>query len=221
VPELNGAEFAVPLLFNIFNTIQPKQSQDWFAPPADLDYRLVCSETGMPPDTFCHHQVMDYFLPGISPAMRCNHLQKQFVNAAQTMSYCRSCLPETGYREVFYPHYAPELISWYNEMQIPYKAIPPHNPNCPNVKVAGAPLITSLTDGAEYLIFRSRKQQLMLTCNAESGVGKVYWYLNDRFYKTAQPNEKVFFTPDAGNYKVSCSDDRGRNSDVFIKVSFI
>lgn len=221
VPELNGAEFAVPLLFNIFNAIQPKQSQDWFAPPADLDYRLVCSETGMPPDTFCHHQVMDYFLPGISPSMRCNHLQKQFVNAAQTMSYCRSCLPETGYREVFYPYHAPELIAWYNEMQIPYKAVPPHNPDCPNVKVAGAPLITSLTDGAEYLIFKGRKQQLMLTCNAESGVGKVYWYLNDRFYKASSPNEKVFFTPDAGNYKVSCSDDRGRNSDVFIKVSFL
>jgi penicillin-binding protein 1C len=89
------------------------------------------------------------------------------------------------------------------------------------VKVAGAPLITSLTDGAEYLIFKGRKQQLMLTCNAENGVGKVFWYVNDRFYKAAQPAEKVFFTPDAGNYKVSCSDDRGRNSDIFIKVSFL
>lgn len=221
VPELNGAEFAVPLLFNIFNSIQPRQSDNWFNPPADLDFRLVCSETGMPPDTFCHHQIMDYFLPGISPSMRCNHLQKQFVNESKTLSYCRTCLPEKGYREVFYPHYPSGLISWYNEMQIPYKSVPQHNPDCPSVKVSGAPLITSLTDGAEYLLFRGRKQQLMLTCNAENGVAKVYWYLNDKFYKTASPNEKVFFFPDAGNYKISCTDDRGRNSDMWVKVTFI
>lgn len=221
VPELNGAEFAVPLLFNIFNSIQPSQKTEWFAPPTDLDYRLVCSETGMPPDTFCLNRVMDFFLPGISPSMRCNHLEKQFVNESLTISYCRNCLPEKGYREIFYPHLQPGLISWYNEMQIPYKAVPRHNPDCPSVRSSGAPKITSLTDGAEYLLFRSRKQQLMLSCNAENGVNKIYWYLNDKFYRSGSPDEKVFFIPDAGNYKISCSDDRGRNTDIWVKVTFI
>ncbi|HAH57137.1 MAG TPA: hypothetical protein DCL86_03225, partial [Bacteroidales bacterium] len=73
----------------------------------------------------------------------------------------------------------------------------------------------------EYLLIHGRKQQLMLACNAENGVAKVYWYLNDRFYKSVRPSEKVFFEPDAGSYKVSCSDDRGRNSDVYIEVSFL
>lgn len=221
VPELNGAEFAVPLLFNIFNAIQSLQNDDWFAPPPDLDYRLVCSESGLPPDTFCVNRVIDYFLPGISPSTRCNHLEKHFVNQNQTISYCRNCIPEKGYREVMYPFLPPELIAWYSEMQIPFKAVPEHNPECPSVKATGAPTITSLTDGAEYLIFNNRKQQLMLACNTENGVTKVYWYLNDKFYKTASPNEKVFFFPDAGNYKISCTDDRGRNSDMWVRVTFI
>ncbi|MEA5109762.1 Penicillin-binding protein 1C [bioreactor metagenome] len=221
VPELNGAEFAVPLLFNIFNAIQSLQNDDWFAPTPDLDYRLVCSESGLPPDTFCVNRVIDYFLPGISPSMRCNHLEKHFVNQNQTISYCRNCIPEKGYREVMYPFLPPELIAWYSEMQIPFKAVPEHNPECPSVKATGAPTITSLTDGAEYLIFNNRKQQLMLACNTENGVTKVYWYLNDKFYKTASPNEKVFFFPDAGNYKISCTDDRGRNSDMWVRVTFI
>ncbi|MBW6490252.1 MAG: penicillin-binding protein 1C [Lentimicrobium sp.] len=221
VPELNGAEFAVPLLFNIFNSLQPGQQTNWFAPPADLVYRLVCSETGLPPDTFCHNIIMDYALPGISPSMRCNHMENQFVNESQTLSYCRTCLPKKGYREVLYPHLTPQLIAWYNEMQVPYKAVPRHNPECPSVKTSNAPLITSLTDGAEYLLFRNRKQQLMLACNAENGVSKVYWYLNDKFYKSGKPDEKVFFNPNSGNYKISCSDDRGRNSNIWIRVSFI
>ena len=221
IPELNGTDCAVPLLFNIFRAISPQNKSDWFVPPASLDFRLVCSETGMPPDTFCHQLVMDYFLPGISPSVRCNHLQKQFVNSSNTMSYCRACLPEKGYKEVLYPTYPADLISWYNEMQIPYKVVPAHNPDCPSVKNGGAPTITSLTDGAEYLLIYGRHQQLMLTCNAENGVNKVYWYLNDKFFQSANPSEKVFFTPDAGHYKISCSDDRGRNSDLFIRVSFI
>lgn len=221
VPELNGSEFAVPLLFSIFNAIQPKQQSDWFSPTPDLDYRLVCSESGMPPDTFCHHQVMDYFIPGISPSMRCNHMQRCFVNESKTISYCRSCLPEKGYREVLYPHYPPELMAWYNEMQIPYQQIPPHNPKCPSVKYTGAPVITSLTDGAEYLIIRGRKQQLQLACNAENGVGKVFWYLNDKLLQDALPGDKVFFTPDPGEYKISCSDNLGRNSDIWIKVTYL
>ncbi|MBK9357435.1 MAG: penicillin-binding protein 1C [Bacteroidales bacterium] len=221
IPELNGADCAVPLLFNIFRAISPANRPDWFAPPEDLDFRLVCSESGMPPDTFCHHVTMDYFLPGISPSTRCNHLQRQYVNVAGTISYCRSCLPDKGYKEVLYPYYPADLISWYNEMQIPYEALPPHNPQCPAIHQGDAPLITSLTDGAEYLLIFGRKQQLMLSCNAENGVSKVYWYLNDHFYKAALPNEKVFFTPEAGSYKISCSDDRGRNSDVRVKVTFI
>jgi len=221
IPELNGADCAVPLLFNIFRAISPANRPDWFAPPEDLDFRLVCSESGMPPDTFCHHVTMDYFLPGISPSTRCNHLQRQYVNGAGTISYCRSCLPDKGYKEVLYPYYPADLISWYSEMQIPFEAVPPHNPKCLAIHQGDAPLITSLTDGAEYLLIYGRKQQLMLSCNAENGVSKVYWYLNDRFYKAALPTEKIFFTPDAGTCKISCSDDRGRNRDLWVKVTFI
>lgn len=220
-PELNGADCAVPLLFNIFNALTVSRMPDWFMPPDELDFRLVCTQTGMVPDTFCHQTVMDYFIPGISPAMRCNHLHQVYTNSGETMTYCRQCLPATGYKSSLYPTYPASLISWYNEMQIPYNAEPPHNPDCPAIRREGDPVITSLNDGAEYLLIAGRKQQLMLTCNAENGVAKVYWYLNDRFYKSAGPSEKVFFEPDAGNYKVSCSDDRGRNSDVYIQVSFL
>jgi len=219
-PELNGTDCAVPLLFNIFRALSLVNRPDWFVPPPDLDFRLVCSETGMPPDTFCHQQVMDYFLPGISPAMRCNHLKYQYTDKDETMSYCVDCRPSGGYAGHWYPYYPPELIAWYNEMNIPFVAQPQHNPVCRSVASGKSPHITSLTDGAEYLLLYGKKQQLMLACNAENGVKSVYWYLNNHFYKKALPSEKVFFTPLPGNYKISCSDDRGRTSDIRLKISY-
>lgn len=220
-PELNGAECAVPLLFNIFNLLSDRVSPRWFTPPDGLDFRLVCTQTGMIPDTFCHQTVMDYFIPGVSTAMRCNHLHQVYTNPDETISYCRQCLPEKGYKSALFSTYPSSLLAWYNEIHIPCNAEPPHNPACLSIRREGDPVITSLNDGAEYLLIHGRKQQLMLACNAENGVAKVYWYLNDRFYKSVRPSEKVFFEPDAGSYKVSCSDDRGRNSDVYIEVSFL
>ena len=56
------------------------------------------------------------------------------------------------------------------------------------------------------------------TSNADVSV--VFWYLNDRFYKKGKPDEKIFFTPEAGALKISCSDDKGRNSDIRITIRY-
>jgi len=220
VAGLNGADFAVPLLFSLFSSPEIKKSNQWFTPPPELDYRLVCSESGLPPDTFCHHRVMDYFLPGISPAQRCNHLKRYYVNQPGTLSYCSQCLPDKGYRQVLLPYHPPALLAWYRQMQMPCTVEPPHNPACPSVRYTGAPVITSLTDGAEYLLLKGRRQKLQLACNTESGISTVFWYLNDKFYQSSAPDGYVFFTPGEGVWKISCSDNLGRNSDISIRVSW-
>jgi len=73
----------------------------------------------------------------------------------------------------------------------------------------------------EYVLVKTAKQKLMLCCAAENGVKKVFWYIDNRFYKSAGPSEKIFFIPVAGSVKISCSDDKGRNSDIRIIVSYI
>jgi penicillin-binding protein 1C len=118
IQELNGTDCAVPLLFMIFNQLKITNA-DWFASTPDVDFRLVCPETGMVPDTFCHNRVMEAFLPGISPSVRCSHLKRIFTNANETVTYCSECLPSSGYKTVLYQNYSPELISYYEEMQIP------------------------------------------------------------------------------------------------------
>lgn len=220
VPELNGSDCAVPLLFMIFNQLQIKNS-DWFFLPGDADFRLVCSETGMIPDTFCHNRVVETFLPGISPSIRCNHMTPIFTDYKEQISYCRECLPESGYKTVLFPNYSPELISYYDEMKIPYKRIPDHNLLCNALDDEAGPMITSLTDGAEYLVFAGRKQQLLFKSNCNNGVKTIYWYVDKKFYKKCSPNESVYFLADKGLHSISCSDDRGRTSSINIKVTLI
>ncbi|MGE5384121.1 MAG: penicillin-binding protein 1C, partial [Omnitrophica WOR_2 bacterium] len=160
-------------------------------------------------------------LPGISPSIRCNHMTPIFTDYKEQISYCRECLPESGYKTVLFPNYSPELISYYDEMKIPYKRIPDHNLLCNALDDEAGPMITSLTDGAEYLVFAGRKQQLLFKSNCNNGVKTIYWYVDKKFYKKCSPNESVYFLADKGLHSISCSDDRGRTSSINIKVTLI
>ncbi|MFN8349043.1 MAG: penicillin-binding protein 1C [Spirosomataceae bacterium] len=215
VPELNGANIATPLLFDIFNALDYNSPKGWFKPAADVIQRKVCAESGDVPSEFCTHQIRDYAIMGISPTRPCQHLKWVFTDPAARLSYCTECLPDSGYVRRLYPNLAPELIA-YNELhRIPYQRIPPHNPACTRVLDAGAPLIVSPNDGSEYFL---EGQQLQLACQAANDVREVYWYVNDRLVQKANPQTPLFITPPLGKVKISCSDDKGRNTDIRIKV---
>jgi penicillin-binding protein 1C len=50
---------------------------------------------------------------------------------------------------------------------------------------------------------------------------KIYWYINKHFYKTSNAGAKQFFVPEEGPVKISCTDDKGRNRDIWIKVRYV
>jgi penicillin-binding protein 1C len=217
VRELTGADIATPLLFSIFNAIDYNSASRWFTAPKELKFRLVCAWSGLVPGDFCEHQVADYYIPLVSGTQKCTHLKEIAVKSDESHAYCTSCLPQSGYKKKIYPNPTPELIAYYDNTGVAYQKIPPHNPACTRIFDSQAPLIVSPVNGREYIL-DSESAELMLSCQADNEVKTVYWYINDRFYSAASASEKVFFKPGAGPVKISCSDDKGRNSDVKIVV---
>jgi penicillin-binding protein 1C len=108
-----------------------------------------------------------------------------------------------------------------NDNNISYLKIPPHNPDCERLMTGLAPVITSPVHENEYFVNVHDSMQIMLSCNAANDVSLVYWYVNNRFYKSAMTNENIFFQPPEGKVKISCSDDKGRNRDIIIDVKYI
>lgn len=218
---LNGAGIATPLLFRLFRELDTKVNEEWLKQPAGVGFRLVCKETGNIPNDYCTSQLMDDYIPGVSSNQVCSHLRQVNVSADERMSYCTSCLPSSGYKTKTYPNISAELTDYYETMHIPCQKIPPHNPFCNRSFDGSKPVINSLTDGMAYLIADRGKQQLQLSCTAANDVAQVYWYINNRFYKAAKVGEKLFFTPSATEIKISCTDDKGRNTDINVKVKFM
>ena len=82
-------------------------------------------------------------------------------------------------------------------------------------------MVTSPANGSEYLINRKDPEPLLLRCRVTNDVAKVYWYINDKFYRSGEARGKEFFVPDEGPVKISCTDDKGRNRNVWIRVKYV
>lgn len=221
VSDLNGASTATPLLFDVFNAIDYGGNKAWFISPNSLDFRWVCSHSGFPPSSHCHNQIMDYFLPAISNNKTCQHLQNTFISADSSFAYCTSCLPEYGYIKKQYISYPPEIIRFFNNNNIPYDKVPPHNPNCERVFGGNAPSIVSPVNELEYLIDPSDNNQIMLSCNVANDVKLVHWYLNKQYYKASKAQQNIFFVPQNGINTISCVDDKGRKTTINIQVKYL
>jgi len=218
--DLSGADVATPVLFRLFQAIDQRPVRNWLKQPPGLKFRQVCNESGLLPGDSCHHLVTDAFIPGHAPTNHCEHLRVVWTNKTGTRSYCSDCMPEQGVVRRWYPNYQPELIAWFTDNNIPYKAIPPHNPNCERVMKVGAPQIISPSDQAEYLIATADSTPLMLSCHSGGEVTNVYWYINHRLIKKARRSEPVFFKPPAGVLRIGCADDKGRATTISITVRY-
>ena len=221
VPDLSGATIATPLLFKIFNTIDYDADREWFTQPLDCELRMVCSETGLVPADHCTNIVSDYFIPLISSNATCNNVQEIMVSEDEHYSYCKTCAPAAGYKKKTYKLIGAEMQSFYSQRNIAYQQIPMHNPACEKIFKEGVPVITFPVSGSEYLINKKDPEPLQLTCQTGNDVQQVYWYINNRFYKSCDANVKQFFVPDEGPVKISCTDDKGRNRDIWITVKYV
>ncbi len=219
--ELSGAETATPLLFRIFNTIDYDSDEQWFTQPADCDIRIVCAETGLVPADHCTNKVTDYFIPAISTSQACNNMREVMISPDGKISYCKTCSPPSGYKKKMYKIISAEMQEYFNSHDIAYEKIPPHNPQCEQVFKDEKPQILSPRSEFEYLISKKDPEPLQLQCRAGNDVSKIYWYVDNRFYKTSDVNSPVFFLPDEGPVKISCTDDKGRNKDVWIRVKYV
>jgi penicillin-binding protein 1C len=221
IPELSGANIATPLLFKIFNTIDYDSDEQWFSQPKDCDIRMVCSETGLTPGEHCQNTVTDYFIPLISTSQLCNNMQETAISADEKISYCKTCQPTGGYKKKWFRVVSPDMQRFYEERHIAYEKMPPHNAACERVFKEGGPAITSPRNGSEYFISKKHPEPLQLSCNVGNDVHKVYWYINNQFYKSGEAHNRQFFVPEEGPVKISCTDDKGRNRDIWIRVKFV
>jgi penicillin-binding protein 1C len=148
-------------------------------------------------------------------------MQEVKVSPDASISFCEACAPATGYTKKLYKVYDAEMQAFLAQQGKPFQAAPPHNPACERIFKGDGPAIAFLQNGAEYFIDKKTPEPLQLVAQAATDVSKIYWYINDRFYKASHRGEKQFFVPEEGPVKITCSDDKGRSRTIMIRVKYV
>lgn len=221
VPTLSGANSATPLLFELFSSLQYRGDVSAYSLPKNLQQRVVCSESGDVPNSFCTSIVSDVFIPLRSSNKVCEHLKTVSVSADETVSYCTSCQPPYGATKRLYYNFPASLVAFYSAQGIMKKTEPPHNYDCNRFFKSGAPIINSIINEKDYIIEDDSTQKLQLSAVVQPDVTTIYWYVNDKLVSSSPAKIPYFYKPKEGNLKISCSDDKGRNSSVSITVKYL
>jgi penicillin-binding protein 1C len=218
---LTGAEVATPLLFELFRFVDPSGNPPAQVRPRNILLRKVCQATGLPPGPHCNNLITDMYIPLVSTNTKCSHARQKWVSSDGAMSYCMSCLPESGARKELFEIHPPEIIAYYDENGIPYDKIPPHNPRCRSGAAASAPKILNPVNNLEYLLEKDASNKIMLKCAAAPDISEVHWFAANQLLASAGPSEKIFFRPESeGPLTIKCCDDKGRVSQITIKIKF-
>ncbi len=216
--QLTGTGSATPLLFEIFGMLG-KRNRDWFDKPDNLYERMIDAHTGLLPGKYTQDTISDYYIPLVSETTVSENYEEFFVDG--NTSYCDECNEQNNLVKVLYPKYDPELIAYFKRMNIPFEKPPPHNNKCSRVAKDSEPIIEFPVNGQEYFIEKDAGQKIRLSAITGSDVSMLHWYIDDKFLLGSNPDSTVFFEPEkSGKYKISCNDDKGRNADISIRISF-
>jgi penicillin-binding protein 1C len=212
-PYLSGSETAVPLLFQLFSLIE--SCNYWFSVPRDIGLRTVCSESGLLPEEFCINTVSDYYITNKSNRERCQHMKWVWVSEDNQTSYCAHCLPVSGALQRLYPNISSELVAYYEEQKVYFERVPAHSSKCNTQKSGQLLRIISPLNGTIYYLQKSR---LRLRAEGSNNHSKLFWFINNKFYKASQANEDLFFEPSKGTWQIICTDDQGRKAESTIWI---
>ena len=196
---LVGKKVAAPIVWEIFRRLYPDNDGPWFARPAGLASRAVCTVSGCPPGPHCPAVIMDWYLRGSSSFRSC-------------AVHPRPAGPDGQLAEVW-----PAEVAAFLARQ---RAAPVRLPDHPAARLARL-RITSPAAGSTFRLLdelAERVQRLPLAASGEAAGGRVHWFENDSYLGAARPGEPLFWPLARGRHQIVCCDTAGLSDRVEIMV---
>lgn len=217
-PVFLGRETATPLLFEIAANLEGAGED--IKRPSGVEEVEVCSVSGCLPSEYCDHTVKALFIPGSSPIEKCSIHRPVIINE------------ETGYRveeegdrtvKVIREIWPSDMLNLFEEAGLPRPVPPPYETSLSEEKLrlGGTPprIVSPVKDG-QY-IFRPGEEEdnrIPLTASADGEVQEIFWFADGAFIGRADPRETVYWSPEAGRYRLIVLDDKGFSADRVVEV---
>lgn len=216
-----GRQAAAPFFFEVAALLQRTEEygkdKNLFSPEGlNVSRVKICRATGdIAADTDACPQIIDsWFIPGVSPIKLSEVYRKIPVDKATGLRACRHEPPRTVLKT--YAFWPSDILESFEKAGIALKLPPAFGEECETINPFGgnAPQIIYPASDVSYIVRRSvekdGKKQMPFKASADADAGILYWFLDEAYMASSQPNETFFIPVGAGDFSLKVIDSRGR-----------
>ena len=196
----------------------------WFAKPAGVLSRRVCALSGAPLGPACTAAVQDWFIPGVSSQQPCALHQRLTFDKTTGYEVCKVCMTKaaSAYTEKTVTIWPPEVAAYLRQQGKAAGLEIAHNPECPALLSPAGLKIKSPLPHSSFALTKAltpASQKIPLSAQCQHPADKVFWYVDQKLFGPARPDETLYLQPQPGRHLISVVNTRGQMDKVEISVT--
>ncbi len=216
---LTGIDAAAPLFLRMVDAIRAEKLDPGelaAIQPPNLRRVQVCAASGDLADEHCKARAETWFIAGKSPIRRSTLHRTVWVDTRTGKAHCG---PGPHRQAKVFEYWPSNLRHLFSQAGLPRKA-PPPLPDC--AQEGMAPQIVSPLRSDRYAIRINKPQPILLRADADSGVEKLFWFVDDAWAGQSAPGENLAWQPPVPRrYRIRVVDETGRGDSRDLTVEFV
>lgn len=210
-PGLVGVYAAAPILFDVFNLLQPGK---WFDAPYDaMGKSMVCKKSGFPALDYCEKDTAYANKKGINAPPCPFHQMVHLDKSAKWLVNSDCEAPISMVNKAWFV--LPPVEEYYYKLKHPdYLPLPPYRKDCS--------MVEQNASGLMQMIYPRKGAKLYIPTDLNGEIGKtvfklahkkpaslVYWHLNNTYIGQTQSLHELELNPPAGKHTLTVVDENG------------
>lgn len=217
-PSLSGVRNAAPVLFDIFNLL-PNPSE-WFSPPLnDLEYALVCTQSGYLAKEYC--PTKEILIPKrAKKTALCPYHELLHLDETENFQVNLSCETTDNMHTKPWFVLPATMAYYYAKQQSTYKPLPPFREDCAQTVKRPPVFIYPKHLAKIYLAkdFQSTIQPFVAKAATSSPTGLLHWYLDSNFIGTTSHFHELSIKTSEGTHLLTLVDAEGNEATISFEI---
>jgi len=212
-PNLTGSVAAAPILFELFDVVQPR---GWFSTPElDLVTIEVCAKSGYRAGPNCETRKTIRVPRAALRAGSCPYCQIIHTNSFEQWRVHSNCEPVAAIRSRSWFVLPPAMEWYYKQAHSDYQPLPPYREDC-------LATLTETNTPAMTLIYPPRNGKIYIPIELSGERGRVvfelahrnpqksvYWHLDSDYLGETREIHQVSLAPSPGEHTLTLVDEDG------------
>ena len=221
---LTGSSMAAPILFDLFQAIEPTVSNQWFTKPDNVKIRKVCATCGTLATRHCDSLIDEYYITNNNASIlnqRCEVPQAITIDK-RTGLQAKNAIKQKHRSEKIYNIWPSEIATFLLKHGVPVRKAPPYEiSNMAGQKYYPPKILSPVKNTIYYKRIdkiENKDHGIKLSAAVTNRVRKVFWFLNGKKIKSIDPIKDFIINPPIGKHTIMLIDDVGGKDSIILDI---